>query len=119
MSLGLQWLDQGLEGEKPTMSSRPAAASLRGRFSDQRLRRADVATRRQLARRGHRHRQGARDQRRDKPTICWTGDGGTYDIGMATLSAAAERNENLIYICYDNEIYGTPAASAPAPRHWA
>jgi len=38
--------------------------------------------------------------------ICWAGDGGTYDIGMATLSAAAERNENLIYICYDNEIYG-------------
>jgi pyruvate/2-oxoacid:ferredoxin oxidoreductase beta subunit len=52
--------------------------------------------------------------------ICWAGDGGTYDIGMATLSAAAERNENLIYICYDNEIYGntggqrssaTPAAA--------
>lgn len=38
--------------------------------------------------------------------ICWAGDGGTYDIGMATLSAAAERNENLIYVCYDNEIYG-------------
>ena len=38
--------------------------------------------------------------------ICWAGDGGTYDIGMATVSAAAERNENLIYICYDNEIYG-------------
>jgi pyruvate ferredoxin oxidoreductase beta subunit/2-oxoisovalerate ferredoxin oxidoreductase beta subunit len=38
--------------------------------------------------------------------ICWAGDGGTYDIGMATLSAAAERNENLVYICYDNEIYG-------------
>ncbi len=34
------------------------------------------------------------------------GDGGTYDIGIATLSAAAERNENLIYICHDNEIYG-------------
>ena len=34
------------------------------------------------------------------------GDGGTYDIGMATLSAAAERNENFIYLCYDNEIYG-------------
>lgn len=40
------------------------------------------------------------------PVICWAGDGGTYDIGMATLSAAAERNENVIYICYDNEIYG-------------
>ena len=25
---------------------------------------------------------------------------------MATLSAAAERNEDIIYICYDNEIYG-------------
>jgi pyruvate ferredoxin oxidoreductase beta subunit/2-oxoisovalerate ferredoxin oxidoreductase beta subunit len=52
--------------------------------------------------------------------ICWAGDGGTYDIGIATLSAAAERNENLVYICYDNEIYGntggqrssaTPAAA--------
>ena len=41
-----------------------------------------------------------------KHVICWAGDGGTYDIGMATLSAAAERNEDLIYICYDNEIYG-------------
>lgn len=39
-------------------------------------------------------------------TICWAGDGGTYDIGLATLSAAAERNEDIIYICYDNEIYG-------------
>lgn len=38
--------------------------------------------------------------------ICWAGDGGTYDIGLATLSGAAERNENIIYICYDNEIYG-------------
>jgi pyruvate ferredoxin oxidoreductase beta subunit/2-oxoisovalerate ferredoxin oxidoreductase beta subunit len=38
--------------------------------------------------------------------ICWAGDGGTYDISLATLSAAAERNENLLYICYDNEIYG-------------
>jgi pyruvate/2-oxoacid:ferredoxin oxidoreductase beta subunit len=38
--------------------------------------------------------------------ICWAGDGGTYDIGMATLSAAAERNEDILYICYDNEIYG-------------
>ncbi|MDH5620008.1 MAG: thiamine pyrophosphate-dependent enzyme [Gammaproteobacteria bacterium] len=44
----------------------------------------------------------------DEPgqVICWAGDGGTYDIGFATVSAAAERNENIIYICYDNEIYG-------------
>jgi pyruvate/2-oxoacid:ferredoxin oxidoreductase beta subunit len=38
--------------------------------------------------------------------IAWAGDGGTYDIGMATLSAAAERDEDILYICYDNEIYG-------------
>ena len=38
--------------------------------------------------------------------ICWAGDGGTYDIGLATLSAAAERNEDVLYFCYDNEIYG-------------
>ena len=34
-----------------------------------------------------------------------TGDGGTYDIGLQALSAAAERNENLLHICYDNEAY--------------
>jgi pyruvate ferredoxin oxidoreductase beta subunit/2-oxoisovalerate ferredoxin oxidoreductase beta subunit len=38
--------------------------------------------------------------------LAFAGDGGTYDIGFATLSAAAERNENIIYFCYDNEIYG-------------
>ncbi|NNK61884.1 MAG: pyruvate synthase subunit beta [Gemmatimonadetes bacterium] len=38
--------------------------------------------------------------------VCWAGDGGTYDIGLATLSAAAERNEDILYVCYDNEIYG-------------
>ncbi|HEX5133168.1 MAG TPA: thiamine pyrophosphate-dependent enzyme [Candidatus Krumholzibacteria bacterium] len=38
--------------------------------------------------------------------LCFAGDGGTYDIGMATVSAAAERDEDILYICYDNEIYG-------------
>ncbi|MDF1564425.1 MAG: thiamine pyrophosphate-dependent enzyme [Deltaproteobacteria bacterium] len=42
----------------------------------------------------------------DTRVLCWAGDGGTYDIGMATISAAAERNEDILYICYDNEIYG-------------
>jgi pyruvate ferredoxin oxidoreductase beta subunit/2-oxoisovalerate ferredoxin oxidoreductase beta subunit len=50
--------------------------------------------------------------------ICWAGDGGTYDIGMATLSAAAERDEDLLYICYDNEIYGNTGGqrSSATPR---
>ena len=38
--------------------------------------------------------------------VCFAGDGGTYDIGLATLSATAERGEDVLYICYDNEIYG-------------
>jgi pyruvate ferredoxin oxidoreductase beta subunit/2-oxoisovalerate ferredoxin oxidoreductase beta subunit len=42
----------------------------------------------------------------DTRVIAFAGDGGTYDIGMATLSAAAERNDDVLYICYDNEIYG-------------
>ncbi len=42
----------------------------------------------------------------DTRVVCWAGDGGTYDIGMATVSAAAERDEDVLYICYDNEIYG-------------
>ncbi len=35
----------------------------------------------------------------------WAGDGGTYDIGFQALSGASERNENIIYVCYDNEAY--------------
>jgi pyruvate ferredoxin oxidoreductase beta subunit len=37
--------------------------------------------------------------------VGWAGDGGTFDIGFQALSAAAERCEDIIYICYDNEAY--------------
>ena len=33
------------------------------------------------------------------------GDGGTLDIGLQALSGAVERNDNILYICYDNEAY--------------
>lgn len=60
----------------------------------------------------------ARINNEDTRVICLAGDGGTYDIGLATLSAAAERNENILYICYDNEIYGNTggqrSSSTPA-----
>lgn len=42
---------------------------------------------------------------KDVSVITWAGDGGTYDIGIQALSGAAERNEDFIYICYDNEAY--------------
>jgi len=51
--------------------------------------------------------RAALDMRGDEETtvITWAGDGGTFDIGFQALSGAVERNENFIYICYDNEAY--------------
>ncbi len=37
--------------------------------------------------------------------LVWAGDGGTFDIGIQALSGAAERNENILFVCYDNEAY--------------
>jgi len=37
--------------------------------------------------------------------VVWAGDGATADIGLSALSSAAHREENMIYICYDNEGY--------------
>jgi pyruvate/2-oxoacid:ferredoxin oxidoreductase beta subunit len=37
--------------------------------------------------------------------VCFTGDGCAQDIGFQTMSGAAERNEKMVYICYDNEGY--------------
>jgi pyruvate ferredoxin oxidoreductase beta subunit/2-oxoisovalerate ferredoxin oxidoreductase beta subunit len=49
------------------------------------------------------------------------GDGGTFDIGLQALSAAAERNENILYFCYDNEAYmntGIQRSSATPRGAW-
>ncbi len=37
--------------------------------------------------------------------IAFGGDGGTYDIGLQSLSGAMERGHNLLYVCYDNGAY--------------
>jgi pyruvate ferredoxin oxidoreductase beta subunit len=51
-------------------------------------------------------------------TVVWSGDGGTFDIGLATWSGAAERNENIIHFCYDNNFYSNTGAqrSGATPR---
>ncbi len=43
----------------------------------------------------------------DKHTkfIAFGGDGGTYDIGLQSLSGAMERGHDLTYVCYDNGAY--------------
>ncbi len=48
------------------------------------------------------------------------GDGGTYDIGLQCLSSAAERNENILYVCLDNEGYmNTGAQKSSSTPHLA
>ena len=49
------------------------------------------------------------------------GDGATYDIGMAALSGAMERNENVIFICYDNNCYANTGVqrSSATPKYAA
>ncbi|WP_434796673.1 thiamine pyrophosphate-dependent enzyme [Terrisporobacter vanillatitrophus] len=37
--------------------------------------------------------------------IAFGGDGGTYDIGLQSLSGAMERNHDMVYVCYDNGAY--------------
>ncbi len=56
----------------------------------------------------------------DTQVIVMAGDGGTYDIGFQCLSSAAERNENFIYFCFDNEGYmNTGAQKSSATPHYA
>ena len=51
--------------------------------------------------------RAALDMKGDTETtvMVWAGDGGTFDIGFQSLSAAVERNEDILYVCYDNEAY--------------
>jgi pyruvate ferredoxin oxidoreductase beta subunit len=61
--------------------------------------------------------------------IAFGGDGGTYDIGLQSLSGAVERGHDFLYVCYDNGAYmntgiqrssstpmGASATTAPAGK---
>jgi pyruvate/2-oxoacid:ferredoxin oxidoreductase beta subunit len=57
----------------------------------------------------------------DVNVLVWAGDGGTFDIGLQSLSGTAERNDNIIYVCYDNEAYmntGIQRSSATPYAAW-
>jgi pyruvate ferredoxin oxidoreductase beta subunit len=41
----------------------------------------------------------------DVNVVVWAGDGGTYDIGLQSMSGAMERGTNFIFVCYNNEAY--------------
>lgn len=58
--------------------------------------------------------------KRDTLVVVFAGDGGTYDIGFQCLSSAAERNEDFLYICLDNEGYmNTGAQKSSSTPHYA
>lgn len=53
--------------------------------------------------------------------IAQGGDGATVDIGFGCLSGMFERNDDVLYICYDNEAYmntGVQRSGATPPRAW-
>jgi len=57
----------------------------------------------------------------DIQVMAWAGDGGTFDIGLQALSGCAERNDDIIYVCYDNEAYmntGIQRSSATPFMSW-
>lgn len=59
--------------------------------------------------------------KKDINVVAWAGDGGTFDIGIQALSAAAERQEDIFYFCYDNEAYmntGRQRSSATPYGSW-
>ncbi len=56
--------------------------------------------------------------RRNVKVVAQGGDGGTTDIGFGCLSGMFERNDDVLYICYDNEAYmntGVQRSSATPP----
>jgi pyruvate/2-oxoacid:ferredoxin oxidoreductase beta subunit len=55
---------------------------------------------------------------RETTVIAWAGDGGTFDIGLQALSGAAERNEDFIYFCYDNEAYMNTGIQRSSATPW-
>ena len=64
--------------------------------------------------------RAALDQRGKTETnvVVWAGDGGTFDIGLQALSGAAERDENIIYCCYDNEAYMNTGIQRSSATPW-
>ncbi len=58
--------------------------------------------------------------------VAFGGDGGTYDIGLQSLSGAMERGHDIVYVCYDNQAYmntgiqrssATPLGAATTTSH--
>lgn len=56
--------------------------------------------------------------KKDTTVLAWAGDGGTFDIGLQAFSGAAERNDDFIYVCYDNEAYMNTGIQRSSATPW-
>jgi pyruvate/2-oxoacid:ferredoxin oxidoreductase beta subunit len=57
----------------------------------------------------------------DIQVVAFAGDGGTFDIGLQSLSGATKNNEDILYVCLDNEAYmntGIQVSSATPSFAW-
>ena len=64
---------------------------------------------------------GFKAKGRNVNVVAFAGDGATVDAGFQALSGAAERGDNILYICYDNEGYmntGYQRSSSTSKGSW-
>jgi pyruvate/2-oxoacid:ferredoxin oxidoreductase beta subunit len=57
----------------------------------------------------------------DIQVVAFAGDGGTFDIGLQSLSGVAKNNDDILYVCLDNEAYmntGIQVSSATPSYAW-
>jgi pyruvate/2-oxoacid:ferredoxin oxidoreductase beta subunit len=57
----------------------------------------------------------------DIQVLAFAGDGGTFDIGLQSLSGVAKNNDDILYVCLDNEAYmntGIQVSSATPSYAW-
>lgn len=57
----------------------------------------------------------------DIQVVAFAGDGGTFDIGLQSLSGVTKNNDDIIYVCLDNEAYmntGIQVSSATPSYAW-
>jgi pyruvate/2-oxoacid:ferredoxin oxidoreductase beta subunit len=59
--------------------------------------------------------------KKDIQVVAFAGDGGTFDIGLNALSGVTKNNDDIIYVCLDNEAYmntGIQVSSATPSYAW-
>ncbi|MFH0951322.1 MAG: thiamine pyrophosphate-dependent enzyme [bacterium] len=60
------------------------------------------------------NKQGQKKNQTFPTVVVQAGDGSTFDIGFGTISGMWSRGDDILYICYDNEIYANTGMQASA-----